>query len=148
MAEAFLDVSQAILEKANADGEKDLEKRISRLLSKNFEHKAVVTQNSMDDQLALKHCKACLTVVVGRIAGWDDPADTKELATIHNDVALSEMLINNVEEAIKTWQPSYEAFRMAEDTGPLGPTWPTIASVSSTHKETSQTMARTSSNLS
>lgn len=86
-----------------------------------------VAQDSMDGQLALKHCKACLTIVAGRIARWDGPADTKELATIYNDIALSEMLINNVEETIKTWQLSYKAFRKAEDTGPLGPTWLAIS---------------------
>lgn len=120
--ELFAAFAQIILEAAQADGRGD-EKEVTGLLADchhNQSFSAIYTESGG----AMEHAKAWLRILIDRIEKWHLDEDSLAMATAYNQIALCHIHKDEVEDAIKSWTASLDAYRTAPNAPKLSGIWP------------------------
>ncbi|KAI9708157.1 MAG: hypothetical protein M1820_004111 [Bogoriella megaspora] len=103
-----------------------LEKRISRHLGDAHQYQSIAAQGTQNGELALKHCKAWVPLVVKRVERWNEPRDRTEMGVVYNCLGIAYMMLPDINEALKAWEASFHAFKDRDGSSILDTTWPAL----------------------
>jgi hypothetical protein len=123
--EIFASLAQRILDRAIDTGSGD-EERITHWLGEahhNLSLAAVLTGSSD----GMHDANIWLDILLNRIKRFSPPSETLSLATAYNQIGICHINKNEIEDAMKSWKQSLDAYRSVESPPIFSGTWPTIS---------------------